>query len=86
MPRQREHLNAAERQAAFRNRRDDKHAILANTVYQLYDAVWEAGKRGDELAMSCHAFSALATLVKLTEAFKLRTAHTDEPEKASPPA
>jgi hypothetical protein len=72
MPRQRKHLNAAERQAAFRARRDDKQAVLTDTVYQLYEAVWEAGQRGDELALSCHAFSAPATLAKLTEAFKQR--------------
>lgn len=72
MPRQRRYDNDADRQAAHRARKQDGDARLMSALYQLNEALWEAGDRGDTLALACRSTTNETMLQRLFEAFQAR--------------
>ena len=77
MPRQRQYRNDADRQAAHRARKQDGDAQLMFTLYQLDTALWNAGDRGDALALACRSSSLATMLQRLIRAFDARPDDTE---------
>jgi hypothetical protein len=77
MPRKRQYQNDADRQAAHRARKQDSDAQLMFTLHQLDEALWNAGDRGDGLALACRCSSIAAMLKRLIRAFDARPGDTD---------
>ncbi len=72
MPRPREYDNDAQRQAAHRARKQDDEAEILCALSQLNTALWEAGDRGDPLALACRSTAITAMLKRLIKAFQAR--------------
>lgn len=70
MPRPRQYATEAARQAAHRTRTQANADQLHCCLYQLEEAMWDAGDRGDPLALACRASSLETMLARLTDAFK----------------
>ncbi len=70
MPRPRQYATEAARQAAHRMRTQTNVDQLHSCLYQLEEALWDAGDRGDPLALACRASSLETMLARLTDAFK----------------
>jgi hypothetical protein len=72
MPRPREYANAAARQAASRQRKEEQALQLQEGLYRLQEALWDAGDRGDALALACRSSTHLTMLARLRVAFESR--------------
>jgi hypothetical protein len=83
MPRQRKYGSDADRQAAHRARKQNGDAQLMFTLHQLDEALWNAGDRGDGLALACRSSSIAAMLQRLIRAFDARPDDTES--KPAPP-
>ena len=70
MPRPRQYATEADRQAAHRTRTQANADQLRERLYRLEEAMWDAGDRGDPLALACRASSLETMLARLTNAFK----------------
>ena len=72
MPRQRQYESDADRQAAHRARKQDADARLLSALHQLNSALWDAGDRGDALALACRSTFTETMLKRLIQAFEAR--------------
>lgn len=70
MPRPRQYATEAARQAAHRTRTQAATDQLHSGLCRLEEAMWDAGDRGDPLALACRASSLKTMLARLTDAFK----------------
>lgn len=77
MPRQRQYGSDADRQAAHRARKQDGDMRLLWALYQLNTALWNAGDRGDALALTCRSTSTATMVQRLIQAFDARPDNTD---------
>lgn len=60
----------AERQAAHRTRQETERNKLLAALYRLDTAMWEAGDRGDTLALACRTSSLESMLGRLATLFE----------------
>ena len=72
MPRPQKYADPAARQAAHRARQEAKQGLLLEALYRLETAMWEAGDRGDALALACRSGSLQSMLERLKDAFEAR--------------
>jgi hypothetical protein len=72
MSRPQKYATPAARQAAHRLRKEAKEGELLTALYRLETALWEAGDRGDALALACRSGSLQSMLERLKVAFEAR--------------
>ncbi len=72
MPQPRQYRSNAERQAAHRARKQDDDVAIQIALSQLNTALWDAGDRGDDLALACRATLVTTMVKRLTRAFQAR--------------
>jgi len=83
----RQYATEAARQAAHRTRTQANTDQLHSCLYQLEEAMWDAGDRGDPLALACRASSLETMLARLTDVFKslpnISVEHPNDPLERS---
>jgi len=72
MPRPQKYPTPAARQAAHRLRKEAKEDLLLTALHRLEAALWDAGDRGDPLALACRSSTLPRMLERLTDAFASR--------------